>query len=125
MQLPHPLVGCLGFFCLVGFLFGGLLWVLCAWLLVLVLFSLNIKLSWDPTENILVTLTVISTKMKIEHLTNTVLHFGGLVSSLTLGFYISSHRAFVDCPSKKHPIMLLSFNYLSNQFGLKIFAIQH
>lgn len=37
-----------------------------------------IKLYWDPTENILVTLTVISTKKKIEHL-NTVLHFGGLV----------------------------------------------
>lgn len=98
--------------------------MLCVWLLVLVLFSLNIKLYWDPTENILVTLTVISTKKKTEHL-NTVLHFGGLVSSLTLGFNISSHRAFADCPSKKHPIMLLSFNYLSNQFGMKIFAIQH
>lgn len=49
----------------------------------------------------------ISTKKKTEHLTKTLLHFNGLVSSLTLGFSISGYRVFVDCPSKKHPEMLL------------------
>lgn len=61
-----------------------------------------IKLSWDTGSA-----DCISSKKKTEHLTNIVFHFSGLVSSLTLGFSISGYRVFVNCPSKKHPIMLI------------------
>lgn len=68
-------------FCLVGFLFGGLLGVFVRVVVGFGFFSLNIKLSWESTENIPVVLTEFLLKRK--HLTNTVLHFSGLVSSLT------------------------------------------
>lgn len=109
-----------GFFVWLGFCLVGCCGFLCMWLLVLVHFSLTVKLSWEPTENILGNTDCVYTKKKIEHLTNTVLHFGGLVSYLTLGFSISGYRAFVDCKSNA-----ITFNYSSNQFGLKISAIQH
>lgn len=106
MQLPHPLVCCLGFFVWLGFCLVGCCGFLCMWLLVLVFFPLIIVVlgvNWKYTGSA----DCISTRKKTEHLTNTVLHFSGLVSSLTLGFSISGYRVFVDCPSKKHPIMLV------------------
>lgn len=79
----------------------GFCWGFCAcgcwfWFLHQVVLRVNYTVNTD----------YICTKKK-THLTNTVLHFSRLVSSLTLGFNIRGYNVFVDCPSEKHPIMLL------------------